>query len=120
MSLLWLKHWHPTVSKSGMQMMREPQGTWKALRHGGTHYVARGLHLVTIRNQLKWLVVKPDYEDKARAVFKGSDVNITVKGRKYLGSPIGTLAFCESFSMDKVSEWAQELEDLAKIAVNDP
>ena len=67
-----------------------------------------------------WLVVKPDYEDEARAVFKRSDVNITEKGRKYLGSPIGTLAFCESFSMDKVSEWTQELEDLAKIAVNDP
>ena len=47
-------------------------------------------------------------------------MNITEKGRKYLGSPIGTLAFCESFSMDKVSEWTQELEDLAKIAVNDP
>ena len=56
-----------------------------------------------------WLVVKPDYEDKAMAVFKGSDVKITVEGRKYLGSPIGTLAFCESFSVDKVSEWTQEL-----------
>ena len=52
-----------------------------------------------------WLVVKPDYKDKARAVFKGLDVKITVEGRKYLDSPIGTLAFCESFSVDKVSEW---------------
>ena len=47
-------------------------------------------------------------------------MNITVEGRKYLSSPIGTLAFCESFSVDKVSEWTQELEDLAKIAVIDP
>ena len=87
------------------------------------YYVARGLHLVTIQipePTKSGLMVKPDYEDKARAVFNGSDVNITVEGRKYLGSPRGTLAFCESFSVDKVSEWTQELEDLAKIAANDP
>ena len=61
--------------------------------------------IICVKNKiLVFLVVKPDYQGKARAVFKGSDVNITVERRKYLGSPIGTLAFCESFSVNKISE----------------
>ena len=62
--------------------LREPQGTWKVLRWWNTlcsKGPALGYHPKPTKS---WLVVKPDYEDKARAVFKGSDVNITVEGSR--------------------------------------
>jgi hypothetical protein len=67
-----------------------------------------------------WLVVKPEFQSKAQEIFEGTGVKITTEGRKYLGSPIGTKEFCESFVSGLIAEWTHELEDLSKIASRDP
>ena len=36
-----------------------------------------------------WLIVKPEFLEKAKVVFADSDINITDQGHKYLGSYIG-------------------------------
>ena len=43
------------------------------------------------------LIVKAQHEQKARAVFQGTEVNITVDGKRYLGGAIGTRMFTEDF-----------------------
>ena len=43
-------------------------------------------------------------------------VKITSEGRPYLGVPIGTDDFVESFVSTKVQEWVAQLEKLALIA----
>jgi hypothetical protein len=67
-----------------------------------------------------WLVVKPELKSEAEAVFKGTGVNITIEGRKYLGSPIGTEAYMDSFVTELINEWTQELLDLTKICSYEP
>ena len=36
-----------------------------------------------------WLIVKPEFLEKAKVLFGDSDINITDRGHKYLGSYIG-------------------------------
>ena len=48
-----------------------------------------------------WLIVKPEVQTKAREIFRGTKINITTEGRKYLGGYIG--------SEDGWDEYADEL-----------
>ena len=67
-----------------------------------------------------WLVVKPSLEEKAKQVFAGTGVKITSEGRKYLGSPIGTKDFVNSFVSNMVADWIKELLDLTQICKQEP
>ena len=66
------------------------------------------------------LVVKVQYEEKARSVFHGTKVNINVEGKQYLGRAIGTDAFMEAFLESKVDEWVNEVQRLSEIAKSQP
>ena len=63
-----------------------------------------------------WLITKEKYTSSAVAAFADTDVKITTEGRPYLGSPIGTTDYIQSFVKNKVQEWLEELELLATIA----
>ena len=62
------------------------------------------------------LIVMAQHEQKARDVFQGTEVNITVDGKRYLGGAIGTRAFTEDFFKSRVQEWVKEVERLSQIA----
>ena len=66
------------------------------------------------------LIVKDDLIDEARKVFKGSNIQLTSSGGKYLGSSIGSCSFKEAFVKEKVRLWKTELEKLAQFANSQP
>ena len=67
-----------------------------------------------------WLITKPEHLSSANTSFADSGVQITSDGRPYLGAPIGSPAFMESYVSDKVSLWVRELELLTTIAHSQP
>lgn len=67
-----------------------------------------------------WLIVKSHFHDKAKDAFEGTGVKISTNGQKYLGSPIGTDQFVESFVSDKVDRWTKELLELVDISKREP
>ena len=72
-------------------------------------------------NPLKsWLVVKPTVEEKAREIFGGTNINITIDGRKYLGGYIGSESGRGKYAEDLVSSWCNQLKVLSKIAKTEP
>ena len=67
-----------------------------------------------------WLITKEHHLSAAKSCFTGTGVNITHEGRPYLGAPIGTLEYMESFVKNKVEQCAYELSLLGKIASTQP
>ena len=67
-----------------------------------------------------WLITKESFYSSAVAAFGDLDVKITTEGRPYLGSPVGTPDYIESFMKNKVQEWIDELELLANIGMTQP
>ena len=65
-----------------------------------------------------WLITKQQHLEAAQSCFLGTGVNIT--GRPYLGSPIGTDEYINSFVKNKVHQWSTELKTLANIATTQP
>ena len=67
-----------------------------------------------------WLVTKDQHNKKATEAFDSTGVSVTSHGRPYLGAPIGTRAFVESFVKNKVNQWISELDSLVTIAKTQP
>ena len=67
-----------------------------------------------------WLIVKPALEDAAQATFAGTDVQITVQGKRHLGAALGTRSFAEQYVTERVTTWTKELSKLATIARTHP
>ena len=67
-----------------------------------------------------WLVTKKDLYHKAETVFEGTGVQITTECRPYLGVPLGTEGYAQSFLSNKVKQWNEELNLLATIAHTQP
>ena len=51
-------------------------------------------------------------------LFRETGIKISLEGRPYLGSPLGT--FAEGFVQEKVREWVKEVKELAAIATTHP
>ena len=67
-----------------------------------------------------WLVTKEDCLSAAQAAFAGTNVKVTSEGRPYLGVPLGSDQYVQSFLSGKVNEWRAELEMLSQIACSQP
>lgn len=67
-----------------------------------------------------WLVVKEEFLDDAKSLFANSGVQITTKGRPYLGAAIGTDQFIKEHTVTKVQEWVHGLDQLAAFAESQP
>ena len=52
----------------------------------------------------------------AKELFRDTGVQITTKGHRLLGAPVGTRQFCERYVEDAVASWKQQLETLASVA----
>ena len=66
------------------------------------------------------LIVKEEFLDKAKEVFSGTKVNITVQGKRHLGAVIGSTEFTNEYVSEKVKTWTQELLQLSEIAKSQP
>ena len=52
-----------------------------------------------------FLIVKPEYYERAVHLFSDSDVVIAPEGQRHLGVAIGTADFKKEFVQEKVNEW---------------
>ena len=66
-----------------------------------------------------WLIVKEDKLEEAKHVFKDTGVKITSDGMRHLGAR-GSKDFKDSYVLQKIQEWIDSVERLAKIAVAEP
>ena len=66
------------------------------------------------------LLVKPQYERKAREAFLGTGATITCDGSRYLGGAIGEEQFCTSHLQQLVAKWTEELKSLIELAGPQP
>ena len=72
---------------------------WDTLVHRGPAYSY-------FANKIKTsLVVKECVKPEARKLFGGTDISITIKGRPYLGSPVGSQSYVDDFVCSKVDAW---------------
>ena len=67
-----------------------------------------------------FIVVKnPELIEKAKELF-GKDVKITADGHRHIGAALGSEAFKLNFITKKVEKWVQDVQDLVKIAKEEP
>lgn len=64
--------------------------------------------------------MKEEFLEKAKQLFEGTNVNITVQGKRHLGAAIGSREYTERYVGDKVKMWTQEVLQLADIATSQP
>ena len=94
-------------------------GTLLNLRSWWDTLVERGPSFGYYPNPLKtYLMVKPDKRDLAENIFKGTKVQITSEGRRYLGGALGSQTFVATFMANKVADWSAEVRRLAKFAAH--
>ena len=58
--------------------------------------------------------------DEAKAIFQGTGVNITDKGKKYLGGFVGSVEGKNQYMRELVEEWMAELREMTKVAKSEP
>ena len=73
-----------------------------------------------VNEEKTWLVVKPDYLNQAWSVFNDTKANITLAGRPYLGSPLGSVTYMKGYVKSKVELWNNTLRSLSEIAKLQP
>ena len=96
-------------------------GCLESLRDWWDALVEKGPAFGYYPNAIKtFLVVKSDRRERAVHVFKGTAVQITTEGRRYLGGALGTEKFVQDFIANKVSDWTSEVRRLAKFAATQP
>jgi len=63
-----------------------------------------------------WLIVKEELLDQATEEFGDTNIQLTSEGRPYLGSPLGSVSFVNSFVQSKVDKWSRYLTALSEVA----
>ena len=67
-----------------------------------------------------WLVAKESHLARAKEIFSDTQVRVTSYGRPHLVVPLGSKDFVDQFSSKKITQWREELLQLADIAKNQP
>ena len=65
-------------------------------------------------------IVKDEHHAAALQAFAGTNISITVEGKRYLGAAIGSKTYTEQYVSAKVQSWIQEVVQLAGIATSQP
>ena len=87
---------------------------WDKLCQAGPEYGYYPLASKTI------LIVKPEHHHTAEEIFRGSGVQITIEGERHMGAVIGSETCKENYVKNKVQKWIADVEELAKIAGDEP
>ena len=64
--------------------------------------------------------MKEQFPENAKQQFAGTNVNITVRGKRHLGAVIGERKYTEQYVSDKVRTWTMQVKQLADIATSQP
>ena len=67
-----------------------------------------------------WLIVKPQFEEKIREIFQGTEIQISVRGERHLGAVIGSNEYRKEYCTKIVKKWTNELKLLSEIALIHP
>ena len=68
-----------------------------------------------------WLILKDsEMLENAKLTFQDSEIKITVEGKRHLGAVIGSQTFRQLYCEEKVNEWCDEIDQLAKFAKSEP
>ena len=66
------------------------------------------------------ILVKSQYINKAKEIFKDTAITISEDGKQYLGVAMSTASFAEHFVQRKVEGWVKEVEKLGMFAMTQP
>jgi len=66
------------------------------------------------------LIVKKDYEQRAKEVFEDTAIQISTKGERHLEAVIGSVEFKEAYCKKLSEKWAEEINLLSDIATTQP
>ena len=87
---------------------------WNCLQELGLRY---GYFVNSFKSHL---LVKDDNLAIATNIFCDTDVQVSTAGHRYLGAPLGSESFIESYITSKVSKWSAEIHKLAELANTSP
>ena len=87
---------------------------WNRLQELGPRY---GYFVNSFKSHL---LVKDDNLAIGTNLFCDTDVQVSTAGHRYLGAPLGSESFIESYITSKVSEWLAEIHKLAELANTSP
>ena len=74
-----------------------------------------------VNEEKSWLILKDsELLDHAKSVFQDSKIKITVEGKRHLGAAIGSQNFRQSYCEEKINDWCDEIDQLAKFAKSEP
>ena len=67
-----------------------------------------------------WIIAKPAKEESVREASKDTTINVTVQGQKLLGAAIGSRKCSEEYVSEKVTNWINDIAQLAEFALSQP
>ena len=67
-----------------------------------------------------WIIAKPAKEESVREASKDATINVTVQGQKLLGAAIGSRKCLEEYVSEKVTNWINDIAQLAEFALSQP
>jgi hypothetical protein len=106
--------WYADDSSAGGKMM-EVKKWWDILNEAGPKYGYYPKPSKTI------LIIKDSTSlSRANEIFSHTGITVTTTGERHLGAVIGSEDFRNEYINDKVSSWIQDVEQLAKLAIDEP
>lgn len=97
-------------------------GTFRSIRKWFDKLMEIGYQYGYFVNQSKtWLIVKKVEDFRiAHEIFQGTDVQITLEGKRHLGACIGSKGYRREYCNDLVKKWCAEVERLCEVAKYHP
>ena len=87
---------------------------WDELKSSGPKYGYHPLPKKTV------LIVKEEHADEAREIFRNTKITISTTGERHMGAWAGSRAHKEKFVSDKIEKWIDDVEELARLAKDEP
>ena len=66
------------------------------------------------------LIVKEEHVDQAKEIFQNSGVTISSTGERHMGAWVGSQTHKEIYVSEKVEKWVKDVEELARLAKDEP
>ena len=87
---------------------------WDELHSNGPKYGYHPLPRKTV------LIVKQEYYDIAKEIFKNTEIKISHTGERHMGAWVGSRAHKEKYVGDKVEKWVEDVKELSRLAKDEP
>ena len=105
--------WFADDSSSGGKLT-EVRKWWDELCNLGPKYGYFPLPKKTV------LIVKEEYVAKSKEIFQGTGVTISSTGERHMGAWVGSEIHKEIYVQEKVNKWIKDVEELARLAIEEP